>query len=471
MVSPFASTDMTLRIDYTNMMGDVVKGGIVSGDWATAPDAFRTAHAGLGRRRDAGELGFLALPTDEALHRQSTDFAARTKGKFDDVVVLGIGGSALGPIALRTALLKPTWNTLTANERGGQPRLHVLDNVDPHTISALLGRLSLDRAVFVVTSKSGGTAETMSQYLIVRERLIQAKLDVKDHIVFVTDPKKGALRQIANDEGIAALDIPPALGGRYSVLTPVGILPAALVGIDTAQLLGGARDIAERCSGDGLAKNPAGIFATVQYLADTRLGRHIHVLMPYSDPLRDIADWFVQLWAESLGKHRVAGDPGVGPTPLGALGATDQHSKVQLFMEGPPDKTVTFIAVAEGGADLTIPKLHSNVTELGYLGGHQLGELLSIEQRATAGALARRGRPNMTMHIDRVDAWHLGALFMLLEIATIYAGELYGVNPLDQPGVELGKQFTYAMLGRPDAEQARQEWNLLPKPDDRYSVQ
>ena len=463
---------MTLRIDYTNMMGDIIKGGIVAADWASAPDAFRRAHAGLDRRRDAGELGFLALPTDDALHRQSTDFAAKAKAKFDDVVVLGIGGSALGPIALRTALLKPAWNSLTANERDGQPRLHVLDNVDPHTITALLGRLSLERALFVVTSKSGGTAETMAQYLVVRERLIQAKLDVKDHLVFVTDPKKGALRQIANDEGIAALDIPPAVGGRYSVLTPVGILPVALVGIDTVQLMAGARDIAGRCAnaGDALTKNPAGLFATLQHLADTKLGRHIHVLMPYSDPLRDIADWFVQLWAESLGKHRTPGDAGVGPTPLGALGATDQHSKVQLFMEGPPDKTVTFIAVAEGGAELTIPKLHSNVTELGYLGGHQLGELLSIEQRATAGALARRGRPNMTMHIDRVDAWHLGALFMLLEIATIYAGELYGVNPLDQPGVELGKQFTYAMLGRPDAEQARQEWNLLPKPDARYSV-
>jgi glucose-6-phosphate isomerase len=240
--------------------------------------------------------------------------------------------------------------------------------------------------------------------------------------------------------------------------------------MDTAQLLAGARDIAARCATDELAKNPAGVFATLQYLADTKLGRHIQVLMPYSDRLRDIVDWFVQLWAESLGKHRVAGDAGVGPTPLGALGATDQHSKVQLFMEGPPDKTVTFIAVDEGGVDVTIPKLHSDVKELGYLGGHKLGELLSIEQRATAGALARRGRPNMTIHVDRVDAWHLGALFMILEIATIYAGELYGVNPLDQPGVELGKQFTYAMLGRPDSEQARQEWNLLPKPDAKYSI-
>jgi glucose-6-phosphate isomerase len=422
------------------------------------------------RRRDAGELGFLALPGDAALHKQTTDFAASVKGKFDDVIVLGIGGSALGPIALRTALLAPQWNALTKEERKDEPRMHVLDNVDPRTIHALLERLDLERSLFVVTSKSGGTAETMSQYLVIRDRLNTKTKDAKSHIVFVTDPTKGALRDIANSEKIPALDIPAAVGGRFSVLTPVGVLPAALLGMDTAQLLAGAHDIAERCKGDDLAKNPAGVFAMLQYLADTKLGRHIQVLMPYSDPLRDIADWFVQLWAESLGKHREKGDAGFGPTPMGALGATDQHSKVQLFMEGPGDKTVTFISVADVPTDITIPKLHSDVKELGYLGGHQLGELLSIEQRATAGALARRGRPNMTIHADTVDAWHLGALFTLFEIATIYAGELYGVNPLDQPGVELGKQFTYAMLGRADAEQARQEWNLLPKPDARFSV-
>ena len=423
------------------------------------------------KRRDAGELGFLALPTDEALHRQSTDFAAKVRGKFDEIVVLGIGGSALGPIALRTALLAPAWNTLTKDERRGVPRLHVLDNVDPHTIAALLDRLALERTLFVVTSKSGGTAETMAQYMVVRERADAQLLgNVRNNLVFVTDPTKGALREIANTDGIPALDIPPAVGGRFSVLTPVGILPAALVGMDTTKLLAGAADIAKRCSGDVLVENAAGVFASLQFLADTTLGRHIQVLMPYSDPLRDIADWFVQLWAESLGKHRQPGDKGFGPTPFGALGATDQHSKVQLFMEGPPDKTVTFIAVGEGGPKIVIPKLHPNVKELGYLGGHHLGELLSIEQQATAGALGQRGRPNMTIHIDQVDAWHLGALFMLFEIATIFAGEMYGVNPLDQPGVELGKQFTYAMLGRPDAEQARQEWNLLPKPDSRYSV-
>jgi glucose-6-phosphate isomerase len=269
-----------LRIDFTNMMADVIDGGIAAADWTAAADAFRRAHAGLERRRDAGDLGFLALPGDDALHRQTTDFANRVRGRFDDVVVLGIGGSALGPIALRTALLKPQWNSLSKEERGGWPRMHVLDNVDPHTISALLSRLSLERALFIVTSKSGGTAETMSQYLVIRERLNTETKNAAEHLIFVTDPQKGALRQIANAEKIPAVDIPAAVGGRFSVLTPVGILPAALVGIDTEQLLAGAGDIAKQCAGAELAKNPAGVFASLQYLADTKLGRHIHVLMP-----------------------------------------------------------------------------------------------------------------------------------------------------------------------------------------------
>ncbi|MFL5612065.1 MAG: glucose-6-phosphate isomerase [Gemmatimonadaceae bacterium] len=462
---------MSLRLDYTNFMADVVSGGIAPNDWRDAAGTFRRAHEGFTRRRDANELGFLDLPTNDVLHRQSTDFAATVRGQFDDVVVLGIGGSALGPIALRTALLKPQWNALSKDERGGWPRMQVLDNVDPRTIAALLDRIDLKRALFIVISKSGGTAETMAQYLVIRARLQSAVgEDAKRHLVFVTDPEKGALRTIARAEKIPALDIPPNVGGRYSVLTPVGVLPAALSGMDTAALLAGAEDIKQRSGSVNLAENAAGTFAMLQFLADTKLGRHIHVLMPYSDPLRDIADWFVQLWAESLGKHRKEGDAGVGPTPLAALGATDQHSKVQLFMEGPPDKTVSFIAVDEEPVKLEIPKLHSDVKELAYLGGHRLGELLDIERRATAGALARRGRPNLTLHVDTVDARHLGSLFMFLEIATIYAGELYGINPLDQPGVELGKQFTYAMLGRADAEQARREWNMLPKPDARFTI-
>jgi glucose-6-phosphate isomerase len=457
---------MAIRLDYTNMLGDVVEGGVALGDWEASRRNFEAVRRQVGALREKGVLGFLDLPADRRLADSVTTFARSASGKFDDVVVLGIGGSALGPIAIRTALLAPNWNSLTATERGNQPRLHVLDNVDPRTIEALLRRLDLSRTLFVVTSKSGGTAETMAQYLVVRGRLDALLGDrAAEHLVFITDPKSGALRPLSAVEKIAALDIPPAVGGRYSVLTPVGTLPAALVGVDVGAMLEGAGDMAARCEADTLDANPAAVYATLQHAADVKRGRHIHVFMPYSDPLRDMADWFVQLWAESLGKHRAPGDAGFGPTPLAALGATDQHSQVQLFMEGPPDKTITFLTVTKGEADVAIPKIHAGVKDLAYLGGHRLGELLDVEQRATAGALARRGRPNMTIALDAVDAWHLGALFMFLECATIHAAMLYGVDPLNQPGVELGKQFTYAMLGRPGSDDARREWDLLPKPN------
>jgi glucose-6-phosphate isomerase len=466
---------MTIRLDYTNMMAPPIDGGITDAEWRDVASRFEAAHRGVAEEHASGTLGFLDLPDDRALHQQTLDYVARVKaraGELTDVVVLGIGGSALGPIALRTSLRPPQWNLLDDAARGGEPRLHVLDNVDPANISALLGRLDLRRSLFVVISKSGGTAETMAQYLVVRARLneVLGEAGARERLVFVTDPQKGALRTIARNEKIAALEIPANVGGRFSVLTPVGILPAALIGIDTAGLLAGAADMRTRCASKVLGSNIAGTWAALQYLADTKHGRPIQVLMPYSDALRDMADWFVQLWAESLGKHKVAGDAGVGPTPLGALGATDQHSKVQLFMEGPGDKTVTFIGVEEGATDVTIPKLHADVPELAYLGGHHLGELLDIERRATAGALARRGRPNMTLTLERVDPFHVGALFMFLELATAYAGRLYGVNAFDQPGVELGKQFTYAMLGRSDADAARREWDLLPKPDPKRIV-
>ena len=466
---------MTIRLDYTNMMAPPIDGGITTSEWSGAGASFTAAHQAVVDLHAAGTLGFLDLPDNRALHEQTRSYVHRLRERGDyptDVVVLGIGGSALGPIALRTALRKPQWNLLDDAARDGNPRLHVLDNVDPANISALLARLDLRHSLFVVTSKSGGTAETMAQYLIIRERLAAALGDegAKERLVFVTDPEKGALRAIARSERVTALDIPANVGGRFSVLTPVGMLPAALVGIDTAEMLVGAANMRTRCASGVLAKNIAGTYAVLQFLADQRHGRHVHVFMPYSDALRDMADWFVQLWAESLGKHRTPGDAGVGPTPVGALGATDQHSKVQLFMEGPGDKTVTFLAVEEGGADVEIPTLHADIPELAYLGGHRLSELLDIERRATAGALARRGRPNMTLTLERVDAWHMGALFMFLELATAYAGHLYGVNAFDQPGVELGKQFTYAMLGRADAAQARQEWNLLPKSDPTYLI-
>jgi len=350
------------------------------------------------------------------------------------------------------------------------PRLHVVDNVDPGTLVPLLDRLELGRTLFLVISKSGGTAETLAQYLIVRGRL-EAELgdNAARHLVFITDPARGALRQIAEAEGVTALAIPPNVGGRFSVLSAVGLLPAALIGIDVEALLAGAADMKTRCEAEALEENPAGVFAAVQWLADTRLGLRTQVFMPYADALREMALWFVQLWAESLGKIRPDGTS-VGPTPLAALGATDQHSQVQLFMEGPRDKTVAFVHVAEPAIDVEIPALHPDRPELAYLGGKSLGSLLDAERRATAAALSQRGRLNLTITLDVLDAHHVGGLLMLLEIATVFAGEWYGVDPLDQPGVELGKRFTYALMGRSDAEAAHREWEAIVVPTKRNVV-
>ncbi|HEV7387855.1 MAG TPA: glucose-6-phosphate isomerase [Gemmatimonadaceae bacterium] len=458
---------MTLRLDYSNMM--ISPGGIDQKTWAAAGPKFIAAKRGFDQLRSTSAVGFIDLGGDKALLGQVEKFAASARGKYDDVVILGIGGSALGPIALRTALRPSGWNMLDDKARGGFPRLHVLDNVDPETIAALLARLRLERTLFVVTSKSGGTAETMAQFLIVHDRLLSAKLQMHEHLVFVTDPRQGALRPLADRLKVPALDIPPNVGGRFSVLTPVGTLPAALIGIDVKSLLSGAAEMAKRCETAELASNPAGVYAALQWLADTELRKTIAVFMPYSDPLRDYAAWFVQLWAESLGKKKQDGTS-VGSTPLAALGATDQHAQVQLFMEGPADKTVTFVAVKQRSVDVEIPAGFADVKELGYLTGHSLAELIDIEQRATAGALARRGRPNMTIHLDRVDAAHVGQLMMFLEIATAYAGQLYGIDAFDQPGVEMGKQFAYALLGRPGADAAKKEWDSLPISDPRWSV-
>lgn len=460
---------MSIAFDFTNMMAGALPDGITEQEWQDAAAAFADAHRKVEALRTAGTLGFFGLPTNEALLSRTLAVAEEARGKFDDVLLLGIGGSALGPIALRTALRPPAWNSLDRTARGGAPRLNVLDNVDPATIAAMLARLDLARTLVLVVSKSGGTVETMAQYLIVRDALARVVGDkrAREHLVFVTDPEVGALRKIARAENITTLDIPPNVGGRFSVLSPVGLLPAALIGIDIRAMLAGAAHATERAASTDLTKNLSGAFATLQWLADTKHGRSVQVLMPYSDALRDLAAWWVQLWAESLGKVRPDGSH-AGPTPLPAVGATDQHSQVQLFMEGPLDKTVTFLAVKGRTGDGPIPARHPDIAELAYLGGHTLGELLDIEQRATAGALAARGRFNGTLTVDTVDAWHVGGLMQTFGIATAYAGSLYGVDAFNQPGVELGKQFAYAMLGRAGSEAAKTEWDALPKPDPRW---
>lgn len=464
-----------VTLDYNNMLRPRLGPGrgITPERLDELAERFREVHADTGRRREAGELGFFALPGGGETVDQIEAFASGAGQVFEDIVVLGIGGSALGTIALRTALLHPFWNELSDEGREFFPRLHVLDNIDPSTVAAFLDGVDLRKTLFNVVSKSGGTAETMSQYLIVRQRL-EAELGdgYRGHLLFTTDPEKGVLRQIAREESIGTLPIPPNVGGRFSVLSAVGLLPAALVGIPVRELLAGAAEMEVRCRGAELRDNPAGVYGALQYLADTEAGANVQVMMPYSDPLRNVADWFRQLWAESLGKARTRSgeEVHVGPTPVRALGATDQHSQVQLYVEGPFDKTITFLAVREVGEDVEIPAIYPDIPELGYLGGHTLGELLRTEMAATEAALAERGRMSMRLEIERVDARSVGALLFLLELATVYAGGFYGIDPMDQPGVELGKQLTYGIMGRAGFEARRQEWANRPETRPEWTL-
>ncbi len=404
----------------------------------------------INRERNGGAHAYRDLPNDTRMRRAVTRMATRYSRGFDNVVVLGIGGSALGTIALRDALALPHYNLLARRKRGG-PRLFVVDNVDAPEFGGLLDLLKgeLDKTLFNVVSKSGQTAETACQFLVVHDLLCRklGRDEAARHIVATTDLASGTLRSTADQEGFDTLPVPDGVGGRFSVLSAVGLFPAALIGIDTAALLRGAADMDKVVQSTSLRRNPAAQYAAINYLCYQR-GQTINVMMPYSNALYSMADWFRQLWAESLGKSRRGRH--VGPTPVKALGATDQHSQVQLYREGPDDKLITFLRVDNPRSDLRIPG--SSDPSLNYLKGHSVHDLLLAEQHATELALTHSGRPCVTVRFPEISAYTIGQFIMLMEAATTFTGMLLNVNPYDQPGVELGKQITYHLMGKPGFE-------------------
>ncbi len=459
-----------IALDVNGMMRPYNANGIDESEITAISGELAAAAARMDEKRP--EMKWRELPfTQAGVVERIERTAARIRGEFDAFVVLGIGGSALGPIAVQQALNHPHYNELPPEKRGG-PRLYVEDNVDPERMQALLDVIDVRRTAFNVISKSGNTSETMSQLLIVTKLLRDALgPNIRQHVIATTDAEKGNLVKIARAEGWETFVIPDGVGGRFSELCPVGLLAAAVCGIDIKELLAGAGFMDGVCSERDVRKNPAYLFAALQYIA-MKKGMNISVMMPYADSLKYIADWYAQLWAESLGK-RTALDGSVvhaGQTPVKALGATDQHSQVQLYTEGPFDKVVTFLGVGRYRKETEIPRGYADVPDVSFLGGHTHSELILAEQAATEYAVLKSGHLYHTITLPEVNAFTVGALLCLFEIATAYCGELLGVNAFDQPGVEEGKNATYALLGKAGFDQKREELSRQPRKNPRYIV-
>lgn len=378
------------------------------------------------------------------------EYAALVENRFDNILVLGIGGSALGGLAVTEALLKPYWNLLGSEQRNGFPKIFFLDNIDPDSMESLFNILDLKKTLVNVITKSGSTAETMAQFMIVKNKLEQELGDdYRKNIVATTDKKTGILRQISEQEGYKTFVVPDDVGGRFSVFSAVGLLPFALVGIDIDEITSGIKDMDLALKNTDIFENIAAQNALIQYLMDIRKGKHVSVMMPYSDRLKYVSDWYVQLWAESLGKNKDRNDNlvNIGQTPVKALGVTDQHSQIQLYNEGPNDKIINFIRVENFDIDLEIPKIFE-YTGIGYLGGKTVNTLLNAEADSTKVALADYQRPTVTISLPKVDGYHLAQLLYMLEVQTAIAGELYNIDAFNQPGVEQAKNYTYALMGR-----------------------
>ncbi len=379
--------------------------------------------------RLAGRLGFLDLPGMDSLHRRTEDLAGDLMDRNDVLFVAGIGGSSLGLRAVISAC-------------GDNGRVRLIDSPDSALIAEEVRSAGARKPAICVITKSGGTAETLSIFMELR-RLLGPEAPV----VAITDPEKGSLRQLAVEKGWHTLPVPPNVGGRFSVLSPVGMFPATFAGVDTGSILRGAEAVEadfNRNDRSSLAGRIAGAYLS-------RFSSHpVHVFMPYNDRLHQTALWFAQLWAESLGKAvNLRGDTvNTGQTPLACRGPADQHSLVQLFMEGPLDKTVTVLTEGPMPRGKPQPGEFSHIPSMAYLQGRNPDELRLAEASATAEALTERGVPVSTITIPELSGVVLGQLFMALETATVLTGLALGINPLDQPGVERGKVLTYRAMGR-----------------------
>jgi glucose-6-phosphate isomerase len=461
---------MTLRYDASGLEPSVIgeARGVSEGNRSQLRPRLLKAHQRIRAAHERGELGFIDCPDYDPVELVAWAKDKRARG-FREQVVIGIGGSSLGARAIYEAMDYEAMNDESPGSESSGLRTHFTENVDPVGVARLFDRLELAHTLFVVVTKSGSTVETMSKFWFAWERVIEEVGEEKagEHFVAITGPENDGLRALAAKYGFDAFEVPVNVGGRFSVLTPVGLVPLALAGYDVGGLLDGAftaRDCA--CLAD-MDKNVV-LQASADIFALYTRGVDQVVMMSYSDQLLAIADWFRQLWAESLGKARDrAGNlVQVGMTPIKALGVIDQHSQAQLYVEGPNNKFVVFLEVANFGREVTIPTRPGLPESLKHLAGKKLSDILSAELQGTRRALQEAQRPTSTWRFDAVQPEDLGAFIFSWEFITAVMGEMLDIDAFDQPGVELGKKLAHGLLGR----QGFEKWAEMARADDDASI-
>jgi glucose-6-phosphate isomerase len=441
---------MAVNLNIENALSSTVGpgNGINKNDLKSLNSKAKEIHKDLTAKRKKGDIGFYDLPYNDNIVQIIKAIAHVVRRKFEFFVHVGIGGSCLGPRFLCNAM-NHSFHGMR-QKRHLTPRFLFLDNPDPATVNDLLDIINLGSTAFFVVSKSGSTDETMAIFSILYSRVLKrlGSHEVGEHFVVATTPQaQGPLLTIAEKEKMRILPIPDNVGGRYSVFSPVGLYPAAVGGLNITKLLEGAASMDERTKIPNLEDNPAYLNAAVQYLLHTECGKSISFMMPYADAFWDFSRWYEQLHAESLGKIHKDGTR-VGQTPLASLGTVDQHSLLQLILQGPRDKSVTLLGLDKVRKDLKIPNVFRYEKRIDYLRGNQLSQIMKCEMDATEFALTRNGIPNVRVNLDAVDEFHLGELLYMYEVQTAFAGGLYGINPFDQPGVEEGKIVARTLLGK-----------------------
>jgi glucose-6-phosphate isomerase len=459
---------LTVRVDLNGVFAPAIgSDGIAAGELDGLRPELERVRTLMGSRRTEGGLPFADLPYRTADLKEIKARAEQARQDFDTLVVLGIGGASLGAEALTGALVDP---------RVPGVQVVVADSIDPTAIQALLASVDLRRTLFNVVSKSGDTAETMARFLIVRDRLMRelGAVDYKRHLLVTTEKERGSLRQIVNDEGFPSLPAPADVDGRFAALSAMGLFPAAVAGVDIDEIVAGAAAIDERSrrATEALADPPLALGGVLWPLA-THRGARIVVLMSYSERLAALAEWFSQLWVGSLGKATDRTNRRVdwATNAIRARGSADQHSHLELFLEGPKDKVVLFVRVEDHGDTITVPAAYQDIDEVACLGGQSLGAILNAEHTATQFALATHGRPSLTINLPAVSPYTVGQLVYLLELATVSTGYLADIDPFGQRAIDDAKALTYALLGRSGAEAQRGEVEAwLGRKDPRLIV-